>query len=133
MNLFFDTNILLDVALGREPHFSASETVLREAIENHSCHISWHTVSNLSYILGKLEGAEAAHLFIRNITSVCRIAPVGHSDLEIAFQYDHGDFEDAMQIAAALACDAELIITRDPTGFSKSPIPLSNPQSQSAG
>jgi len=128
MILFFDTNILLDVALRREPYFPASEAILMDAIANHSCFISWHTVSNLSYILGKLEGREAALLFIRNLTSVCRIAPVGQSDLEIAFRYDQGDFEDAMQIASALACNAELIITRDPAGFSKSPIPLASPE-----
>ena len=127
MNLFFDTNILLDVALRREPHFAASEAILTDAIANNACFISWHTVSNLSYILGKLEGRENAHLFIRNITSVCRIAPVGHDDLEVAFCHDQGDFEDAMQIASALACGAELIVTRDPAGFSKSPIPLANP------
>jgi predicted nucleic acid-binding protein len=129
MKLFFDTNVLLDVALRREPHFSASAAVLKDAIANHSCFLSWHSVSNLSYIIGKLEGTEAARLFIRHLTSVCRIAPVEHSDLEIAFRYDQGDFEDAMQIASALACDAELIITRDATGFSQAPIPLSNPQS----
>ena len=125
MNLFFDTNILLDVALRREPHVASSEAVLKDAIENHSCFMSWHTVSNLSYILEKLEGRETAIQFIRNIASVCRIAPVEHSDLDLAFRYDGGDFEDAMQIASALACDAELIVTRDPSGFSKSPLPLS--------
>lgn len=125
MTLFFDTNILLDVALRREPHVASSEAVLKDGIENHSCFMSWHTVSNLSYILGKLEGRDAALEFIRNIASVCRIAPVKHTDLDIAFQYDGGDFEDAMQIASALACDAELIVTRDSSGFSKSPLPVS--------
>ena len=129
MNLFFDTNVLLDVALRREPYFAASETVLTDGIENHTCFLSWHTVSNLSYILGKLEGKEAALLFIRNITSVCRIAPIEHSDLENAFSHNQGDFEDAMQIASALACNAELIVTRDPAGFSKSPIPTTDPGS----
>ncbi len=73
MNIFFDTNILLDVALRREPHGATSEAVLKDAIENHSCFMSWHTVSNLSYILEKLEGRETAIQFIRNIASVCRI------------------------------------------------------------
>jgi predicted nucleic acid-binding protein len=124
MNLFFDTDILLDVALRREPHFPASEAVLKDAIANHAYFISWHTVSNLSYILGKLAGLESALSLIRNITSVCRIASVEHADLEVAFRHDQGDFEDTMQIVSALACGAELIVTRDPAGFSKSPIPL---------
>ncbi|MCF7676010.1 MAG: PIN domain-containing protein [Akkermansiaceae bacterium] len=129
MNLFFDTSVLLDVALRRAPHFARSDAVLKDAIENHTCFMSWHTVSNISYIVEKLEGREAALAFIRNVSSVCRIAPVGHSDLGVAFCHDGGDFEDAMQIASALACQAEMIVTRDPSGFTKSPIPLTAPQS----
>ena len=126
MILFFDTNILLDVALRREPHFEKSHAVLTEGFVNHSCFMSWHTVSNLAYILEKFEGAKNALEFIENMAGVCRIAPVQHEDLLTAFQYKQGDFEDAMQIAAALACDAEMIVTRDATGFSKSPIPVTN-------
>ncbi len=128
MNIFFDTNILLDVALRREPHYAQSQVVLKDAVESHNCFMSWHTVSNMSYILGKLEGKKNALLFIRNISKVCRIAPVQHDDLEIAFQHNGGDFEDAMQIASAMACNAEIIVTRDPAGFVKSPIPVSSTQ-----
>ncbi|MEX1048934.1 MAG: PIN domain-containing protein [Akkermansiaceae bacterium] len=126
MILFFDTNILLDIALRREPHFERSHAVLREGIENHSCFMSWHTVSNIAYILEKFESAENAVQFIASISGVCRIAPVQHEDLLTAFQYNQGDFEDAMQIAAALACHAELIVTRDAMGFTKSPIPVTS-------
>ena len=129
MNILFDTNVLLDVALRREPHFARSQAVLTDAIENHCCFMSWHTVSNLSYILGKLVGQKDARHFIRNISKVCRIAPVEHGDLETAFRYDSGDFEDAMQIASALACDAEIIVTRDPAGFAKFPVPITPAQS----
>ncbi|MFK5923591.1 MAG: PIN domain-containing protein [Verrucomicrobiota bacterium] len=126
MNVFFDTNVLLDVALRREPYLARSQAILSDAIENHSCFMSWHTVSNLSYILSKLEGKENALLFIRNICKVVRIAPVQHDDVDVAFKYDSGDFEDAMQIACALACNAEIIVTRDSSGFSNSPVPLSD-------
>jgi len=126
MNIFFDTNVLLDVALRREPHFEKSNEALTDAIENHHCFMSWHTVSNLSYILGRLEGKEVAMDFIRHIAEVCRISPVDHDDLAVAFEYDGGDFEDAMQIASALACDAEIIVTRDASGFCMSPLPVSS-------
>ena len=127
MILFFDTNVLLDVALRREPHFVGSQAILTDAIKNHTCFMSWHTVSNLSYLLTKLEGKAEAKRFIQNISKICRIAPVDHDDLEIAFTHDNGDFEDAMQIASALACQAETIVTRDPRGFAQSPIPLASP------
>jgi len=127
MNIFFDTNVLLDVALRREPHFTKSQAVLSDAIQNHACFLSWHTISNISYIMGRIEDQESALTFIEAITRVCRIAPVEHDDLHIAFQHNNGDLEDAMQIASALSVDAEMIVTRDPRGFTLSPIPLTNP------
>ena len=127
MRIFFDTNVLLDVALRREPHFTKSYAILSDAIQNHACFLSWHTVSNLSYILGRLETKEDALTFIQEITKVCTIAPVEHKDLAVALKHNSGDLEDAMQIASALAVQAETIVTRDPRGFTKSPIPLVNP------
>ncbi len=127
MNIFFDTNILLDVALRREPHFMASKSVFSDAIKNHICFMSWHTVSNISCIMGRIEGKESALVFIENIAKVCTVASVEHEDLSVALKHNSGDLEDAMQIASALSVQAEIIITRDPRGFTKSPIPLTNP------
>lgn len=127
MNLFFDTKVPLDVALRSEPHFSRSQAVLVDAIQNHVCYMSWHTVSNIAYIMAKLEGGEAALTFFKNIVQVCTIAPVKHNDLAVAFEHYSGNLEDAMQMAAALAVQAEMIITRALRGFSQSPIPLANP------
>lgn len=44
--------------------------------------------------------------------------PVEQADLELAFHHDQGDFEDAMQVASALACGAEHIVTRGSEEFS---------------
>ena len=127
MNIFFDTNILLDVALRREPHFAESQAILSDSIQNHTCFLSWHSISNLAYIMGKIETQEAALTFITEVTKVCTIAPVEHKDLTVALEHNGGDLEDAMQIASALAVQAETIVTRDPKGFTKSPIALTNP------
>lgn len=127
MNIFFDTNILLDVALRRKPHCTESQAILSESIRNHVCFVSWHSISNLAYIMGKIESQEAALTFIKEITKVCTIAPVEHKDLAVAFEHNGGDLEDAMQIASALAAQADTIVTRDPKGFTKSPITLTNP------
>ena len=130
MKIFFDTNVLLDVALRREPHFTKSNAILSDAIQNHTCFLSWHSVSNLAYILGRLETKEDALTFIQEISKVCRIAPVEHGDLVVALKHNGGDLEDAMQIASALAVQAEAIVTRDPRGFTKSPITLVNPANE---
>ena len=86
MNIFFDTNILLDVALRREPHFAESQAILSDSIQNHTCFLSWHSISNLAYIMGKIETQEVALTFITEVTKVCTIAPVEHKDFTVAFQ-----------------------------------------------
>ncbi len=127
MRIFFDTNVLMDVALRREPHFERSRKVLEDAIENHTCFLSWHTVSNLAYLVSKIESEKVALEFIENLTKSCRIAPVEHKDLKVAFEHHGNDFEDAMQIASALSVNADTIVSRDQTGFSQSPISITNP------
>lgn len=37
------------------------------------------------------------------------------------------DFEDSLQVAAALACGAQFIITRNERDFRKSPVPALSP------
>ena len=127
MKLFFDTNILLDIALRRDPFVVSSQAVFSDAIERHQCFVSWHSISNLAYILGKVEETALVLEFIRNIISVCQIAPVEHKDMAIAFEHNAGDLEDAMQIASALSVGADMILTRDNSGFTKSPIPVTVP------
>ena len=128
MKLFFDTNILLDIALRREPFLESSKAVFADGISNHQCLVSWHSISNLSYIIGKIESDAVALEFIKYLVSVCQIAPVQHQNIAAAFEFNNGDFEDAMQIASAVSSEADLIVTRDSGGFEKSPIPVTAPQ-----
>jgi len=39
------------------------------------------------------------------------------------------DFEDSLQVAAALSCGAQFIITRNERDFRKSPVPALSPDS----
>lgn len=127
MNLFFDTNVLLDVALRREPFYQKSEEILRDSLCAHACFLSWHTISNLFYIITRQRTEQDGLEFICFLEKTFTVAPVKNEDLGIALAYYESDFEDAMQIACAVAIDADLIITRDQTGFSLSPIQVVSP------
>ena len=47
--------------------------------------------------------------------------------LQTAYASGQPDIEDAAQLAAAIATGIEVIVTRDPRGFSGSPIPVLSP------
>ena len=52
MRIFVDANVLLDVALRREPFLTDSARVLDWAEANtRQVGIAWHTVSNVAYLL----------------------------------------------------------------------------------
>lgn len=89
--------------------------------------MSWQTVSNIDYILGKLEGKQESLTFIEEIEKVCKIAPVDHQDISTAIKYNNDDLEGTMQIASTIAVQSDTIVTRDPRGFVKSPILITNP------
>jgi predicted nucleic acid-binding protein len=50
------------------------------------------------------------------------VLAVGESQLNLALSLGGQDFEDDLQIAAAISARADAIVTRDTTGFAASPI-----------
>ena len=118
MRVLLDTNVILDVALQRSGLFEGSKRAL-EKCEAESCElsISWHTLSNLFYILRRDRGAEKTIEFLRHLLSIASVAPVGHADALRAIGFGLNDFEDALQLSAAESCRADVILTRNKTDF----------------
>jgi predicted nucleic acid-binding protein len=122
MRALLDTNVLMDVALARPPFVSESAGVLRWAEAGGHAAVAWHTLSICSYLL---KGGGVA--FIGRLLKLVDVPGTGHADAQRALALAFSDFEDAMQVAAALAWNADVIVTRDPAGFTKSPIPPLDP------
>ena len=101
-----DTDVLLDDALDRYPHSVDSKEFLTRVEQTPgSAFIAWHTVSNVYYLI--------ARRFIRRLLGFVQIAETTTGHLNYAVELDMSDFEDAMQAAAAQACGAEHIVTRN--------------------
>ena len=127
--ILVDTDVLLDVALDRYPHADASSVFLAKVADRASeGFISWHTVSNLFYVIARARGATAARDFIAGLVSYLSVAPTSTEAVRYAASLPMADFEDAMQVAAARACGAEHIVTRNLSDFERSPIPAVTPQ-----
>ncbi|MQA92055.1 MAG: PIN domain-containing protein [Gemmatimonas sp.] len=123
MRIFLDTDVLLDVALDREPH-AASASALLDLLERRvgTGHIAWHTISNVFYLIAKDKTKERAKLFIGELLRFVQIAPVSTELLQRALKLPVSDFEDAMQVVCAEACDADVIATRNVMDYRRSPI-----------
>lgn len=123
MKVLLDTDILLDVALDRTPHVTASEKVLRWAEESRSAYIAWHSIANCAYLL-----KDGHRHFLGLLLSFVTVATVGDREAHAALDYPMKDLEDALQAAAAVASGSQYIITRNLPDYRKSPIKAISPK-----
>jgi predicted nucleic acid-binding protein len=127
--LLVDTNVVLDVLLGRQPHLEASGAIWA-SVETDQCEglLAAHAITTIHYLLQSELGAGKAKQMITLILAVFRVAAVDGGVIEKALRLPIADFEDAVTTAAALASECDFIVTRDPKGFRGSPVRALGPE-----
>ena len=127
--MLIDTNVLLDDALSRGPHSVHSREFLRQVERTaRSAFVAWHTISTLYYIASRERGDVATRQFILDLIDYVEVAQTNTESIRYAAALEMRDFEDAMQVAAAHACGAQHIVTRNIRDFAGSPIPAITPR-----
>lgn len=128
MKILFDTNVVLDVLLAREPHVHLAARLFnlvdRDLIEGFLCST---TVTTLHYLAERAVGRDKARLYIADMMDMFDIAPVDRSVLERALDLGFNDFEDAVLHEAARACGMGGIVTRNTKDFEDATIPVFDP------
>ncbi len=129
MILLLDTDVLLDVALDRAPHAEPAVRLL-DALEARpgQAFVAWHSAANFYYLVSPLRGKGDARAFLADLTRFVDVAPATTSGLRLAAGLPMKDFEDAMQVAAALACGASVIATRNVRDYAKGPVRAATPK-----
>ncbi|NJL23049.1 MAG: PIN domain-containing protein [Leptolyngbyaceae cyanobacterium SM1_3_5] len=130
MRVLFDTNILLDALLAREP-FVANAAVLFNAVEAEQIEgfVSATTVTDVHYLVRRqTQSLETAIDAVTRLSALMEIAAVDREVLEQAIALEFTDFEDAVQVACAMKLGLDAIVTRDVNGFTNSPIPVLSPE-----
>lgn len=128
MKLLIDTDVLMDVALNRTPFAEAAARLLDEVQSRPgTAFMAWHSAANFYYMVSSPQGKSAARDFIKELLRFVGVAPVGTDDLAYALGLELTDFEDAMQAAAAVACKADHIVTRNTEHYRKSPVKAITP------
>ena len=125
MRVFFDTNIVLDqLDERREGHADIVE--LEGFLSRHKAVVlcSWHTLSIVEFVGAKAFGKEEIHAALRHLLHEFVVPETGSRHALQAFAYLENDYEDALQIAAAIAGRADYIVTNDKSGFKRSPVPV---------
>ncbi len=126
--LFIDSDIILDVALSRDPHYMSSSFILSlielKKIDGFTSAI---VISNFYYILRKLESHKTAVDFITKLRLIVRVLPVTDETIRLALESKFKDFEDALQYYTALLNNIDYLITRNVRDYSRSEIKVHTP------
>ncbi|MFA6292085.1 MAG: PIN domain-containing protein [Victivallales bacterium] len=123
MKIFLDTDVLIDVALDRKP-FSNDASLLLDKLEMKQADgfIAWHSLSNLYYICSSSVHDKKLKGYIKDLLIFLSVSETAAKDAIYALGLNVCDFEDAMQISAAMSCKADFIVTRNIRDFKHSPI-----------
>ena len=123
MNVLVDTDVLIDLALDRSPH-SKPAGLLLDLLQDRRADgfLAWHSASNFYYLVAPKRGKADSRAFLLDLAQFMEIAPTTTDSLRQAGRLELRDFEDAMQVAAAIACGAEVIATRNLRDYVGSPI-----------
>lgn len=123
--IFLDTNILLDVLLERDPFCQPAQLVWSLAERREiKAGISAASLNNVFFVIKKLASREKAYFAINTLVQIFKISPITSQTVLKALKLGLPDFEDALQYSCALQFRAKTILTRDPSGFQKSKIPV---------
>ena len=129
MQIMVDTNVVLDVLLNRPAFVQDSATILRAASENIQEFITASAVTDIYYIACKeLKDSLQTKTLIRNLLQVVHVASVSEVDVWAALDSNWKDFEDSVQNAVAEHQRFDCIITRNPSDYKDSSLPVLTPQ-----
>ena len=128
MKIFVDTNVIIDYLVDRVPFADDAEAVIDVCVsDGNEGAFTGLSACNAVYIIGRYVGRREAELLVREVSSLVGLLPIATEDIKKNLGAEHPDFEDSLQIAAAQAWGADVIITRDMEGFVNSPIKVLTP------
>lgn len=129
MSALFDTNVIVDVLLAREP-FAADSNACFLQVEDGLLHgfLGATTVTTIDYLVAGSLGQRASRQHLGRLLELFDVAPVNRAVLGNALKSPQKDFEDAVLAEAARACGAGAIITRNAKDFASCGLPIYTPR-----
>ena len=129
MKVLFDTNVILDVLLDREPFSNDAALLMAKAEQSEIIGFACATtITTIHYLCTKMLDRETAAHHIQSLLSLFAIAPVNRIVLEKAFAFRFKDVEDAVIHEAALHAGVQHIVTRNIKDFKNADLPVHEPK-----
>lgn len=125
MRVLFDTNIILDVLLNREPFVVNSALLMghveKKDIEGYLCAT---TMTTLDYLLSKALNKRESSTGIQKLLSLFKVSDVNSTVLDLSVNSDFSDFEDAVQYFSGVCSEVNAIVTRNTKDYKNTALPI---------
>lgn len=133
MKILFDTNVILDVILNRQP-FAPNAILLVAAVEEKRIQglLCATTLSTIDYLVSKALGTESSRATLKKLLQLFEVATVDYPVIQTAIESSIKDFEDAVLYEAAKRAGAVGIVTRNKKDFSPVDLPIYLPDELAA-
>ncbi len=126
--VLFDTNIILDIALQREPFVEYSLKSVNLIDTKIIGYINILTLVNTFYFARKKTGIDKARKFIADLLTQFEVVNTTKATCVNALSSDFKDFEDAIQEFSAIDAEIEIIVTRNIKDFKNSRLQVFEPK-----
>lgn len=124
MKILFDTNVVLDVLLRRQPFYEdAVKLFAHVELGGIEGYLGATTVTTLYYFMEKTLGDDARTELSR-LLELFEIATVDKSVLYKAMTSSVRDYEDAVLVEAAVTVGLDAVVTRNAKDFKNSPLSI---------
>jgi len=114
LNVYLDSDIILDYLYAREPFFQESVELI-SLIEKKKINgfISSLIVWNIFYILAKYTNEKTARELVKEFRTIIEIIPIDDKIIDLGLNSSIKDFEDSIHYFAAKSKKINFIITRN--------------------
>lgn len=129
MNLFIDTNIVIDYLADRQPFSEQAAEIFNYAgMGRISIYISAVSYNNIYYILRQSLNHTATIKILDEMTEIVQISEVNDAVIKKSLKSDFKDFEDAIQYHSALHVPKlKAIVSRNIKDFRHSAVAVLSP------
>ena len=128
IRVLVDLNVIIDVMQNRQPFYDDSAGVVNAVARGDV--LGWlaaHSITTMFYVISRTRNREAAVHAVTSLLESFTVATVDDTVIRKALSLGWKDFEDAVQMGAAIADDIDYLITRNIKDFQSGPVPAIQP------
>lgn len=128
MNLFLDTNVLIDLIGKREPFYN-DIAIIASLAENKKFNLAASSLSfvNTLYVISRNIEEKLVLEALKKFRIICDVSTIDEIVIDKSLISNFNDFEDAVQYFSALHHKSDIILTRNKKDFKNSEISVMTP------